>query len=286
MALETAARWRAHVILKGFHTILATPDGRAFVNTTGNPGMATGGTGDVLTGMLAGLTAEFGTEHWERVLGLGVYLHGLAGDLAAARVGEAPLVASDLIEALPAAFAQLLGGDAAMPATEEFVSHSPEETIGIGRELARRLTRRRVLVLLSGDLGSGKTTLSKGIISGLGAAREEDVTSPTFTLVHVFRNHAKVYHVDLYRVEQFRDLETLGLEDALSEPGVIIIEWAERFTLRSDWPQAARAARAPREATRGASPSPKPLPEKSRQPIGGRTFPRAILLAPGVPDSY
>jgi NAD(P)H-hydrate epimerase len=69
--------------------------------------MATGGTGDVLTGMLAGLTAEFGTARWERVLGLGVYLHGLAGDLAAARVGEAPLVASDLIESLPAAFAQL-----------------------------------------------------------------------------------------------------------------------------------------------------------------------------------
>ncbi len=108
VALETAAHWRAHVILKGYHTILALPDGRAFVNTTGNPGMATGGTGDVLTGMLAGLTAEFGTAHWERVLGLGIYLHGLAGDLAAERVGEVPLVASDLIESLPAAYAKLL----------------------------------------------------------------------------------------------------------------------------------------------------------------------------------
>lgn len=108
IALEAAARWRAHVILKGYHTILALPDGRAFFNTTGNPGMATGGTGDVLTGMLAGLTAEFGAEHWERVLGLGIYLHGRSGDLAAARVGEAPLIASDLIESLPAAFAKLL----------------------------------------------------------------------------------------------------------------------------------------------------------------------------------
>ena len=108
VALDAAKRWRAHVILKGFHTILATPGGDAFVNTTGNPGMATGGTGDVLTGLLAGLTAEFGVEHLERVLGLGVYLHGLAGDLAAARIGEIPLVASDLIDALPAAFAQLL----------------------------------------------------------------------------------------------------------------------------------------------------------------------------------
>jgi len=108
IALEAAGRWQAFVILKGFHTILATPDGRAYVNTTGNAGMATGGTGDVLTGMLAGLTAEFGTEKWERVLGLGVYLHGLAGDVAAERVGQTPLVASDLIEALPEAYARLL----------------------------------------------------------------------------------------------------------------------------------------------------------------------------------
>jgi len=90
---------------------------------------------------------------------------------------------------------------------------------------------------MSGDLGSGKTTLSKGIISGLGAAREEDVTSPTFTLVHVFRNHSRVYHVDLYRIETFVDLESLGLEDALSEPAVILIEWPDRFSLRTDWPK-------------------------------------------------
>lgn len=108
VAMEAARRWRAWVVLKGFHTILATPNGHVFVNSTGNPGMASGGTGDVLTGMLAGLTAEFGTESWDRVLGLGVYLHGWAGDLAAARVGEAPLVASDLIETLPAAWAQLM----------------------------------------------------------------------------------------------------------------------------------------------------------------------------------
>ena len=122
-----------------------------------------------------------------------------------------------------------------MPATES-VSHSAEETIELGRELARRLTPP-VLVLLSGELGSGKTTLSKGIISGLGAAREEDVTSPTFTLVHVFHNHSKVYHVDLYRLEESRDIETLALEDALAEPAVVLIEWPERFSLHTDWPK-------------------------------------------------
>jgi tRNA threonylcarbamoyladenosine biosynthesis protein TsaE len=118
----------------------------------------------------------------------------------------------------------------------EIVSFSSEETMEVGRQLAHRL-RPPVLVLLTGELGSGKTTITKGIIAGLGAAREEDVTSPTFTLVHVFRNHVKVYHVDLYRVEGFHDFESLALEDALAEPAVVIIEWAERFKLRSDWPQ-------------------------------------------------
>src|SRR5271154_5468891 len=115
-----------------------------------------------------------------------------------------------------------------------FVSHSAEETIAKGREIAAAL-RPPVMVMLSGELGSGKTTLTKGIISGLGAAREEDVTSPTFTLVHVFHNHCKVYHTDLYRVEGFHDLESLGLEDALTENAIMIVEWSERFSLQTDW---------------------------------------------------
>src|SRR6202049_2348514 len=115
---------------------------------------------------------------------------------------------------------------------QEFISRSAEETISKGREIAAKLWPP-ILVLLKGDLGSGKTTLTKGIISGLGAAREEDVTSPTFTLVHVFQNHCKVYHVDLYRVENFHDLESLGLEDALEEKAILIIEWSERFTFRT-----------------------------------------------------
>ena len=122
----------------------------------------------------------------------------------------------------------------------EFITHSAEETVGMGRRLARRLTAP-VLVLLSGELGSGKTTLTKGIISGLGAAREEEITSPTFTLVHVFHNHdhnhAKVYHVDLYRIEDFHGFETLGLEDAFADPAIVIVEWSERFHLRTDWPR-------------------------------------------------
>ncbi|HEV2387411.1 MAG TPA: NAD(P)H-hydrate dehydratase [Candidatus Acidoferrales bacterium] len=108
-ALETARAWNAFVVLKGFRTIVATPDGRAFVNSTGNPGMATAGTGDVLTGILAGLTAWFGADDWAAVLGLGVYIHGLAGDLAAERRGEISLVATDLVKSLPRAFRWLVG---------------------------------------------------------------------------------------------------------------------------------------------------------------------------------
>ena len=129
---------------------------------------------------------------------------------------------------------------------KEFITHSSEETIAKGREIAAKL-RPPVLVLLKGDLGSGKTTLTKGIISGLGAAREEEVTSPTFNLIHEFSNPipagskggphpCKVYHVDLYRIESFHDLESLGLEDALSEKAIVIIEWPEHFTFRTDWP--------------------------------------------------
>ena len=117
----------------------------------------------------------------------------------------------------------------------KIISHSAEETTAKGRELAAQITPP-VLLLLSGDLGAGKTTLAKGIVSGLGAAREEDVTSPTFTLIHSFRNHTRVYHVDLYRITDFHDLETLGLEDILSEPAVVIVEWPDKLTLRTDWP--------------------------------------------------
>lgn len=106
VALKSAADWNAHVILKGHETVIASPDGSAYINSTGNPGMATGGTGDVLTGILASLTAQFGTDDWPRVLAFGVYLHGLAGDIAWAAHGEAPLLASDLIRALPSAYRQ------------------------------------------------------------------------------------------------------------------------------------------------------------------------------------
>ena len=111
----------------------------------------------------------------------------------------------------------------------DVVTRSPEETIAFGRKLAADL-RPPVLVLLEGDLGSGKTTLTKGVAAGLGVAREEEVTSPTFTLVHEYRGPGvNVYHIDLYRVDTPRQLETLGLDDLIANDSVLLIEWGEKF---------------------------------------------------------
>ncbi len=118
---------------------------------------------------------------------------------------------------------------------DEIITHSAEETIQWAREFAKRL-KTPVLVLLTGDLGTGKTTLTKGLVSGIGAANENDVTSPTFTLVHVYGKQAKVYHADLYRIESLHDFETLGLEDMFATPAVAILEWSEKFPLPSPWP--------------------------------------------------
>jgi len=113
--------------------------------------------------------------------------------------------------------------------TREFTTRSAEETIALGRELAPRLAPPK-LVLLRGDLGAGKTTMVKGIAQAFHAASEEDVTSPTFTLIHEYRGpSATLYHIDLYRVDTPRELETLGLDDLISDNSVLLIEWGEKF---------------------------------------------------------
>jgi NAD(P)H-hydrate epimerase len=108
VALEAARRWNAHVVLKGFHTILAAPDGRVWINTTGGPGLAKGGSGDVLTGVLAALTAQLGTENWLRVLALGVFLHGVAADTLAREEEPSGILASEVAQRIPVAREWLL----------------------------------------------------------------------------------------------------------------------------------------------------------------------------------
>jgi tRNA threonylcarbamoyladenosine biosynthesis protein TsaE len=109
-----------------------------------------------------------------------------------------------------------------------FRTASEEETIALGERLARTLPQGAT-VLLIGNLGAGKTTLAKGIVQGLGAAAAEEVSSPTFTLIHEYGSPAAVYHVDLYRLDSAREAAGLGLDELFDSPVVVIVEWGERF---------------------------------------------------------
>jgi tRNA threonylcarbamoyladenosine biosynthesis protein TsaE len=108
-------------------------------------------------------------------------------------------------------------------------THSPDETIEYGRRLAGAL-HRGAIVLLRGDLGAGKTTMVKGIAEGFQAAKREDVTSPTFTLVHEYRGvDVDLFHIDLYRIDTQKELDTLALDDLRSDRSILLIEWGEKF---------------------------------------------------------
>lgn len=109
------------------------------------------------------------------------------------------------------------------------LTHSAEETIAFGRSLAAELVPP-LMVLLCGNLGAGKTTLVKGIAEGFKAALAEDVTSPTFTLVHEYRgSRVTLYHIDLYRIDTRKELDTLGLDDLVADNSTLLIEWGEKF---------------------------------------------------------
>ena len=116
---------------------------------------------------------------------------------------------------------------------EIYNTSSQEETIALGRRIAQRLPTN-ALVLLIGNLGAGKTTLAKGIVEGLGASTPDEVTSPTFTLIHEY-GEGRVYHVDLYRLDTRAEVETLGLDEMLDRDAVVLIEWGERFM--ELWPE-------------------------------------------------
>jgi tRNA threonylcarbamoyladenosine biosynthesis protein TsaE len=121
---------------------------------------------------------------------------------------------------------------------DTIISNSAEETVHAGENLSRRL-RGGEVVALCGDLGAGKTHFTKGIVAGLGGDPRE-VSSPTFTLVHEYRDgRLPVYHFDFYRLEEASELRGVGWEDYLREDGVLIVEWADRF-----------AAELPRDAIR------------------------------------
>ncbi len=106
-----------------------------------------------------------------------------------------------------------------------YVTRSADETINLGRELASELPAKAV-VLLIGNLGAGKTTLTQGIMEGLGVASRNEVASPTFTLIH---EYGRVYHIDLYRLDTEAEVATLGLDEIFDREAIVLIEWGERF---------------------------------------------------------
>jgi tRNA threonylcarbamoyladenosine biosynthesis protein TsaE len=117
--------------------------------------------------------------------------------------------------------------------THEFTTGSDADTIEVGRKLAK-LLKPPQLIILRGDLGTGKTTLVKGIAQALEAAEANEVTSPTFTLVHEYDGTqqgkaVKLFHLDVYRLEGERQLETLGLDELLTEDALVLVEWGEKF---------------------------------------------------------
>jgi tRNA threonylcarbamoyladenosine biosynthesis protein TsaE len=114
-------------------------------------------------------------------------------------------------------------------AMKTFQTHSAEETTELGRRLAAEL-KPGSIVLLRGDLGAGKTTMVKGIAEGFQAAKADDVTSPTFTLIHEYRGPAvTLFHIDLYRIDTQRELDTLALDDLMTPQSILLIEWGEKF---------------------------------------------------------
>ena len=110
----------------------------------------------------------------------------------------------------------------------QFVTHSEEETIAAGRAIARALPPQAV-VSLTGDLGAGKTTLVKGIAEERAGVSPDEVSSPTFTLIHEYGHPVRVFHIDLYRLEEERELATLGLDELADRQALVLIEWARRF---------------------------------------------------------
>jgi tRNA threonylcarbamoyladenosine biosynthesis protein TsaE len=109
-----------------------------------------------------------------------------------------------------------------------YFARTEEDTIRLGASMAAAWPRP-CCVLLIGNLGAGKTTLAKGIAEGLGVARREDVSSPTFPLIHEYGDSGEMYHVDLYRLETEAEVESLGLDELFARPAIVVLEWAERF---------------------------------------------------------
>jgi tRNA threonylcarbamoyladenosine biosynthesis protein TsaE len=251
-ARSFARRHGVYLVLKGAATIVAQPDGIVFVNATGNPGMASGGMGDVLTGLIAGLITQ-GMEAGAAACA-GVYLHGSAADRLARRIAPRGYLATEVMNTIPQAVNGFLSGNDpflararpavlpdgpdlkmnAIPPHQEdgnariIHTRAKDQTVALGQAIGRRLNHGLVL-LLFGDLGSGKTAFAQGLARGADVPDSFTVTSPTYTLVNEYPGRLPFYHVDLYRLPEPVDPDEIGLMDIFEENAIVAVEWARRL---------------------------------------------------------
>ncbi len=164
--------------------------------------------------------------------------------------------------------------------SRKFATNSEEETIALGRRLAPELSG---VVLLIGDLGAGKTTLAKGIVEGSGAAEVEAVSSPTYTLIHEYAGN--VHHVDLYRLDEEREVARLGLEELFDRGGLILLEWAERFPRLLPANRTEIRLRRTGDGLAGILPCPSRV-RIERMPCGAPESPRSSRRSPQLRKSF
>jgi tRNA threonylcarbamoyl adenosine modification protein YjeE len=212
---EMVNRYSAVCVLKGAGSLVLDLDGELSLCDKGNPGMATAGTGDILAGVIGGLVSQ--GIPLPAAAKLGVYLHAVAGDLAAQALGERGLIATDLLPYLH----QLVN-----PKARTYSLTDEASTARVAQHLAHACVGGTV-IYLEGVLGAGKTTFVRYFLQALGYHAK--VKSPTFTLVEPYTVAGKaVYHFDLYRVDKPEALEQIGVHEYFRPDTICLIEWPER----------------------------------------------------------
>ena len=227
LARDFAKKYGIILVLKGAHSLSATPSGDVHFNLTGNAGMAAGGMGDVLTGLIGALVAQ-GNSPRDAAL-LGVHLHGRAGDMAPPTPWahgvfwpvKSPIFCrrfsrTCLPMRIPA------GGGVWSSSSPPPLKRQPA-----WRPAWRPVSLPGSVVALSGPLGSGKTVFVKGMAAALGVSPSE-TTSPTFTIINEYVGSLPLYHIDLYRLEDTVAILELGLEEYFEGDGIVAVEWPER----------------------------------------------------------